>query len=513
MVETKAAAFTSRSFAAALGLERAQLGATDLLSLLRKNPEAFVQAPNRAAPTGSPGARTLHESLRSFSREHPEDWAFFLPEICEYLTSIRTLLADIRRTLPAEPPTGSSIQAQLTALFRVLHTVKGTAYMVGLEPLGHAVHRLEDLLAQVQAGEKPFAAAMRALEDGIDTLEQSLELLNEPEVSGYGADSDHAASDHAAGEYADGGIDPSTVNPKTPGTPRTAGEAAIRLSPGRLERDLEQIAELRPLLALTQRLLRRLAELDAPLLVPFERLTRQPTTWQHKSEFGRVRRVRAGVLFSRLEGLVRGRPDVRLDVTSAATELGAEVLEGLTEPLLHLVRNALAHGAEPEAVRLRAGKAAFMTLSLRAAVVDGGFLLEVEDDGPGVATAALRAAAVKRGLYDADAAEKLSETAALKLMFVSGLSTVPEVGIEAGRGVGMDAAAAGIARLSGTLEVDSEPGRGTRFQLRVPRSRRVLDALLVGAGEQTFALPLGAVQLPKSAPAEALTDARLEAEG
>jgi chemosensory pili system protein ChpA (sensor histidine kinase/response regulator) len=167
----------------------------------------------------------------------------------------------------------------------------------------------------------------------------------------------------------------------------------------------------------------------------------------------------------------------------------------VADPLLHLIQNAIGHGIEPADERERLGKPAQGQLTLSASQAGGFILVEVEDDGRGIDADLLRRRAVERGLLPAAEAVTLSDREALNLIFVTGFSTAAAVTRTSGRGVGLDVVRTNVSRLNGEIHVETEPGRMTRFVLKVPLTVAIADALMVRCGPETLAFPLTAVSV------------------
>lgn len=195
-----------------------------------------------------------------------------------------------------------------------------------------------------------------------------------------------------------------------------------------------------------------------------------------------------------------GKP-AELQLSGIATEADRDVLERLSEPLLHLLRNALDHGVEAPEERRRLGKPAEATLRLRGGTEGGLLVIELEDDGRGIDTAALRRRAVARGLLDEEAAAALSEDAAADLVFAAGLSTAATLSEVSGRGIGMDIVRRAVEGLGGAVGLSTQPGQGTVIRLRLPLSLSLTGILTVRVGEQVLGLPLesvsGTLRLPR----------------
>ncbi|NMO54161.1 chemotaxis protein CheA [Actinoplanes sp. TBRC 11911] len=212
-----------------------------------------------------------------------------------------------------------------------------------------------------------------------------------------------------------------------------------------------------------------------------------------------VRMLPLSVAFNRFPRLVRdlGRrlgKSVELTVHGEDTMADKDVIEALGDPLVHLVRNSLDHGVETPAERLASGKPPTARITL-AAVADGDAVtVEIGDDGRGVDPDRVKRKAYQKGLISEDELETLGEADAVDLVFRPGFSTAEQVSDLSGRGVGMDAVRAGVAKLGGTVTMKSEPGRGTSTTLRLPLSMAVTQVMVVSVAGQRFGVPVDLVQ-------------------
>lgn len=213
----------------------------------------------------------------------------------------------------------------------------------------------------------------------------------------------------------------------------------------------------------------------------------------------RIRMVPMRLVFDRLRRTVRrlGREmgkQVRLEVTGEETELDKFIVEALSDPLLHLVRNSLDHGIENEAQRSRQGKPPTGLLALRAFSRGRHVVIEVEDDGAGLEEEAIRRAARRQGLVESETLDGLSRREVWNLIFLPGFSTREEATDLSGRGIGMDVVKTNIGQLSGVIDVRSVRGHGTCFSITLPITLAIVPALIVEVVGRTFALPLSSVQ-------------------
>ncbi len=181
---------------------------------------------------------------------------------------------------------------------------------------------------------------------------------------------------------------------------------------------------------------------------------------------------------------------IDLQIRGEKTEMDRSMLEEINDPLIHLLRNAVDHGIESAEGRLAAGKPPRGQITLNARHEQGRIILTVEDDGGGIDAERLRQKAVEKGLITAEEAASLSEEKTFDLMFLSGISTASKVTDLSGRGVGLDIVHNNIQRINGSIQVESQRGAGTRFQIILPLTLAIVPALLVKVSEAIFAVPL-----------------------
>ncbi|MFM8454525.1 MAG: chemotaxis protein CheW [Gammaproteobacteria bacterium] len=205
-----------------------------------------------------------------------------------------------------------------------------------------------------------------------------------------------------------------------------------------------------------------------------------------KKVFGRFPRV--------VRDLARNlKKEVVLDMEGEETDLDKNLVEALSDPLVHLVRNSVDHGVENPEERLAAGKPRAGKILLAAEQAGDHILLSIRDDGKGMDHEVLRQKVVEKGLMDQDVAARLDAKECFNLIFLPGFSTKDQISDVSGRGVGMDVVKTKISQLNGTVDIDSVKGQGTRISIKVPLTLAILPTLMVVVGDQTFALPLTSV--------------------
>jgi two-component system chemotaxis sensor kinase CheA len=183
---------------------------------------------------------------------------------------------------------------------------------------------------------------------------------------------------------------------------------------------------------------------------------------------------------------------VQLEITGQGTEIDKFLIERMMDPILHLVRNAVGHGIETVERRVAAGKPPDGTIRLSASTVGESVIIEIADDGAGIDIAAIAQRAPAKGIRTEEGV--LDSRVLLDIICASGFSTRDEADRISGRGVGMDVVRGTVQELRGTLEVATEPGRGTTFTITLPLTLAVIDAIIAHIGDQTFAVPQSAIQ-------------------
>lgn len=202
-----------------------------------------------------------------------------------------------------------------------------------------------------------------------------------------------------------------------------------------------------------------------------------------KKVFGRFPRV--------VRDLARNlKKEIHLEMHGEDTDLDKNLVEALSDPLVHLVRNSVDHGIEEPDVRDKAGKPRQGTVTLSAEQEGDHILLSIEDDGAGMDPDVLRRKAVEKGIYEQDAADRLTNAECYNLIFAAGFSTKDQISDVSGRGVGMDVVKTKIGQLNGQLNVESELGKGSRIIIKVPLTLAIMPTLMIMLGDQSFALPL-----------------------
>ncbi len=501
-----------------------------------KTPRAFAPPPPSAiSGPAAPGA----PSFTWVPAVDDDMIELFFDEATERVEALAGKLVEIERR-----PDDADL---LRDVFRDMHTVKGSSAMVGLSPVNQLAHAAEDLVGQIRdsgrAADGPVVdallAALDALRDMLTQARARVAITVDPApvvarlrnpgapvvhipraaVATAPASSPHAAADTAAratirvdfdkldrlmnlvGELvlgrddlrgavtslssitaelaADRGVARKVANARSAivgGSVRGLDTLSDELS--RVERVLSDV---------TSELDHGTDRLDAisdELREQVMRLRMVPVTGVFRKHVRTVRDLAANL----------GKR-ARLELSGEDTELDKLLVEAVDEPLMHLVRNAVDHGLELADVRTAAGKPAEGVIRLSASHRGNQVEIRVSDDGKGLDPAKLRNKAIEKGLISAAEAEAMDDRTAREIIFRAGFSTATTVSEVSGRGVGMDVVRQTIVnRLKGTIEVESTPGQGSAFVLKLPLTLAIIQVIVARAGGETFAIPLDVVQ-------------------
>jgi two-component system chemotaxis sensor kinase CheA len=301
-----------------------------------------------------------------------------------------------------------------------------------------------------------------------------------------------AAVEVAAVEVAPASPAPVPESPVTasPAAPSATGETTLRVSVDVLETLMNLAGEL----VLSRNQLREALSRKDERAVSASSQRINLVTSDLQEAIMQTRMQPIGNVFGKFPRVVRDlarslSKEVRLDVEGREVELDKTLIEGLSDPLTHMVRNAVDHGIESPAERARIGKKTEGVVRLRAFHEAGQVVIEVGDDGKGIDPAKVAASALKKGLITPEKLKGLSDKEKAALIFLPGLSTAEKVSDVSGRGVGMDVVKTNLDRLGGKVDIDSQPGRGSLFRIKLPLTLAIIPSLIVTVQDQRFALP------------------------
>ena len=385
-------------------------------------------------------------------------------------------------------------RARLDNIFRFVHTVKGNCGFFDFPRLEALSHAAEDALADVRAGRRhPDASLVSAVLAIIDRIGEMIAAIDAGEDMPAGDDS---ALIDALAPGAEGHSTPVAATVADAAGKAASAPRTIRLSVELLDRVMSTVSDM--VLARNE-LARRLRESETEVIVDgaFERLS--SIIAEMRDAITRTRMQRIENLFVALPRMVRDLSaelgkQVLVDIEGGDVELDREMIEMIRDPLTHIIRNAVDHGIETPAERLKAGKREIGLLCVSARQSGNQILIDIQDDGRGIDGKKLVEKAIANGVIDKAAAAQLSPREQLALIFEAGLSTAKAVTAISGRGVGMDVVRSNVERIGGIVEVDSRLGEGTRMTLRVPLTLTIIPALTVSIGSQHFAIPRSAIE-------------------
>lgn len=422
----------------------------------------------------------------------PDERDIFLADVDEHLRAMESGILRLEHGADREI---------IGTIFRAAHTLKALAGTIGHRRMADLTHVIETLFEALRDGRvllTPSAA------DDLLTALDMLAMLRGEIVTGVpsSADVDALCSRIAALLQRDGvaGVVLSGAPAQAPASHDS--DKIVRISVERLDTLMDLVGEL-----VTDRT--RLAQLaatlceqavDAESSSALNELTAHLSrvVGQLQEEVMRARMLPIAGLFDKfprqVRDLARGAgKQVELYISGAGTKLDRSIIEGLHDPLIHLVRNAIDHGIEPPEERIRSGKSRVGTVQLGATQEDGHIVITVADDGRGIDPQQVAHAAVVRGLIaEADAAQ-LDDEARIDMIFWPRLSTAEQVTQLSGRGIGMDAVRAQVERLNGVIELESQVGKGTTFRLTIPLTLTIVSTMLVALGESIFAIPMASI--------------------
>jgi len=393
-------------------------------------------------------------------------------------------------------------QNAINELFRHAHSLKGMAATMQFHRISELAHKMEDLLSRVRNNEfslTPDTADI--LLEGSDLLAKMVTLIE--------ADQDNAMPDTAELVKRLEKFIPATTAPVMPVDPVTT-QPEIPLPHQFRQSDSFKTVRIRT------DTLDHLVNITGELITTRHRLADQCSSGsgagieeplgqlsvllrELRDEVFLARMLPVSLITERFPRLVRDlaraqNKDVVLTIEGDNIELDRGILEDITEPLLHILRNSVDHGIEPPAERALLGKPAAGMITISVGREKDHATITVCDDGRGMDPVFLAELAVKRGFISSEQAAALTPQEAFMLICMPGFSTAQIVSDISGRGVGMDAVKSAAHTLGGALAIESEFGKGSRFQLRLPLSVSIIHALLVECADLTVALPVNAVE-------------------
>lgn len=425
----------------------------------------------------------------------------------------------------------------LSSIFRSIHTIKGTCGFFGFVRLEKVAHVGENLLVKLRDGEYRMSSdiangllgmvdAIRAMldeisdkgNDGQNSYDDLIKILSELNETGQLSstqdltdESTASAVEETTESIAVGKVESATVSnsdadlttvaeieapaveAKTQAAvkePTSAVDASIRVDIPVLDSLMNLVGEL--VLARNQIVEYVGAHENTHVVAAAQRLNLITSELQEGVMQTRMQPISS--VWTKLPRVVRDLSKacgkkIRVEMEGKSTELDKSLIEAMKDPLTHLVRNTVDHGIEMPEERLAAGKPEEGTLLLRAFHEGGQVHIELSDDGGGINPTKVREKALLKGLITEQQAASMSDQDICKMIFLPGFSTAENVTNISGRGVGMDVVKTNIERISGAIDLQTEPGKGTSFKIKVPLTLAIVPALIVSSASQRFAIP------------------------
>ena len=440
--------------------------------------------------------------------QDPELLGDFVLESREHLTAIESHVL----TLERDPANAEALHAA----FRGFHTIKGLAGFLELWEVQKLAHEVETVLDRARNSELTLGPS------SIDVILLSADCLRgwlahvESQLHGESSPApahDEGLLDRIRGLYAAPGEKPAPSLAALAQAVETGGEAPRKAADSAVVRDprheamavkvdtakLDYLVDMAGEMVIAESLVRHDGELAAARTPQLQRKMAQLTriTAELQRTAMSMRLVPIGPLFHRMARLVRDLArqfgkTVELETSGDDVELDRTIVEELSDPLMHMVRNSVDHGIENPRERQERGKPPLAHVYLKAHHQSGQVVVEVADDGRGLDRERIRAKAIERGLIAEG--RTLSDTESYNLIFEPGFSTAEKVSNVSGRGVGMDVVRRHIEKLHGRIEIHSTPGAGTAFYLKLPLTLAIIDGLVVGVGPERYIVPLSTVR-------------------
>lgn len=398
--------------------------------------------------------------------------------------------------------------ATLDSIFRAFHTFKGGSGFLNLTPINRLAHELESLLDLARQHKLAInSAIIDVILSGGDTLKRFVTAM-EQQIAGVqppapilipigpllvriravveGEPQPVAETLAATGAATPAETDVE-ANPAESTGSRSSGNSFVKVDTQQLDSLVDLVGEL----VISQSMLVQDATAqDQQAARTLTQLCRSTKELQRLAMSLRMVPVRG--TFQKMIRLVRdlavksGKP-VELVTHGEETELDRTITEKISDPLIHMIRNAVDHGIEKPEARVAAGKPAQGTITLRASHQGGSIVIEIQDDGAGLNRERILAKAVAQGLAKPD--EALPDSEIFKFIFAAGFSTAEKVTDLSGRGVGMDVVRRNIEKLRGKIDIASMPGRGSTFTIRLPLTLAIIDGLIISVAGQRYILP------------------------
>lgn len=402
----------------------------------------------------------------------------------------------------------------INCVFRSFHTIKGVAGFLNLAQVGALAHAAENVLDLCRKGKIQFDSSVAdIILQSVDAMRKLIELLGAVAANGGTPGSLNGLEDllerlHdcAEGKLARAAAPVKEVEAvpaagtdapvaKSESKTQAVGDSTIKVSTDRLDSLINMVGELVIAQAMVSQDMVALAAQDRRVSRNVSHLGKIARELQELSMSMRMVPIQG--VFQKMSRLVRdlarkAGKDIEFVVTGGETELDRNVVEAISDPLVHMVRNAADHGIEMPEDRVKAGKPRAGKLALKAYHRAGNIVIEITDDGKGLNKARIVKKATDAGLLKPG--QEPSEQEIFALIFAPGLSTAEKVTDVSGRGVGMDVVKRNVESLRGQIDITSAEGKGSTFSIRLPLTLAVIDGLVVKVGAQRYIIPITSIE-------------------
>lgn len=431
----------------------------------------------------------------------------------------------------------------LNQIFRSFHTIKGTSGFLGLEALPEVTHKCEDILNKLRKGEAvltpPLMDGIILAFDTIKLLLQKIEVEQNESVEtenvcnvlqGLLNDIDVVKPEEAVELKKDVpqeielkieeevsqamSVEKEIVHQEKPRPEEKKADsvekaAATQVKENTIRVDVDRLDSLLDIVSELVLGRNRLSQVNSQFSIDnegnrytrdFGEVTKQIDlmTTELQLVAMKLRMIKIAKIFNRYPRLVRDltrdlNKDVELIIKGEETEVDKNLIEEINDPLVHIIRNSVDHGVEKPDVRVKAGKSPKGTVILSAEQLGNNIVISVEDDGKGLDTEILKEKAVSKGLLTREKAKELTKQEAMNLIFLPGFSTAEKVSNVSGRGVGMDVVKTNVSKLRGIINIESEPGKGTKIIIKLPLTLAIISGMIVKVYGEAIVVPLGSV--------------------
>lgn len=474
--------------------------------------EKVIPEPADAAPASDPDA--LVQFPATLTRD--ENLGDFLTEAREHIASGEEAILSLESDL-------ENLEL-INTVFRSFHTIKGVAGFMNLTPIVHAAHNAEYLLDEARKQTiKLNSSYLDLILESCDVMTQLLGVLDGGPAPKKSEFDRHIAQLQRAskGEQVEtrkrgsaqapppAQTSAAKAEPSAQGETRSQAEggtsakkkpaeASVKVNTERLDNLVTMVGEL----VIAQQMVIQDPSVQAIDDQRFQRnMSQAAKIIRDLQEVAMsLRMVTLKGTFQKMARLVRdvsakANKSVQFVMEGEDTELDRTVVEEIGDPLVHMIRNSCDHGIETAEDRVRAGKPATGTLTLRAYHQGGSIIIEIQDDGKGLDRQRIVAKAIEKGIYTPDRnIDEIPESEVFNLIMLPGFSTAPKVTDISGRGVGMDVVRRNIEALRGKIEIQSVAGKGTTFKLSLPLTMAIIDGMIVRVGSQRYVVPTLAIE-------------------